>query len=114
MSRGTHLSAKKVVRGLERLCQMDSVSLLTGNGIALDGAAPLPLREHPPSGRSNRIESLCRVEGTTASARILSCVIGVCREASGLQVLLENGIEDEKASAGCPQTIASCLWTDPE
>ena len=29
-------------------------------------------------------------------------VIGVCREASGLQVLLENGIEDEKASAGCP------------
>jgi len=43
-----------------------------------------------------------------------SRVFGVCREASGLQVLLENGIEDEKASAGCPQTIASRHWTDPE
>ena len=56
----------------------------------------------PPSGRSNRIESLRRVEGTTASAGIRPALIGVCREASGLQVLLENGIEDEKASAGCP------------
>jgi len=46
---------------------------------------------------------LKRVEGTTAITWDSSRVSGVCREASGLQVLLENGIEDEKASAGCPQ-----------
>jgi len=34
--------------------------------------------------------------------QVQACMFGVCREAFGLRVLLENGIEDEKASAGCP------------
>tara|TARA_B100000427_G_scaffold59134_1_gene46438 strand:- start:403 stop:651 length:249 start_codon:yes stop_codon:yes gene_type:complete len=32
----------------------------------------------------------------------------------GHRVLFENGTEDEKASAGWPQMIASYLWSDPE
>ena len=81
----------------------DSVSLLAGSGVALDREIPSPYRGHPFNGRSDGIEPLKRVEGTTAITWDSSRVSGVCREASGLQVLLENGIEDEKASAGCPQ-----------
>ena len=81
----------------------DSVSLLAGSGVALDREIPSPYRGYPSNGRSDRIEPLKRVEGTPAIIWDYSHVFGVCREASGLQVLLENGIEDEKASAGCPQ-----------
>ena len=80
---------------------MGSVAPPTGTGSVLTGAT----RSHsvgtrPAAGPfgSNRWSGL---RAPPPSSGFVSGVC-VCREAVGLRVLLENGIEDEKASAGCP------------